>query len=135
MQRHWSLYLPAFALLPGLLVRLAASQEVRPLVELSRPNAVGSCDTGLKLPSCGPWPTNEAEEPVVVVNPIHPNNVVTAWNQGHNQDIIAAVSLDGITKLGSVFQSHLLLAQAGLSSARAIRGFRLRRTVTFMRSL
>jgi hypothetical protein len=78
-----------------LLARPAVSQEVRPLGELSRPNAVGSCDTGSKLPSSGPWPTDEAEEPVAAVNPIHPNNVVTAWNQGHNQDIIAAVSLDG----------------------------------------
>ena len=94
MQRHWSLYLLAFALLPGLLARPAVSQEVRPLVELSRPNAVGSCDTGFKTPS-GPWPTDDAGEPVVAVNPIHPNNVVTAWFQGHFQDIIAAVSLDG----------------------------------------
>ena len=94
MQPAWSLYLLAFALLPGLLARPAVSQEIRPLVELSRPNAVGSCDTGLKMPS-DPWPTDEAGEPVVAVNPIHPNNIVTAWIQGSVQDIIAAVSLDG----------------------------------------
>jgi len=94
MQRHRSLYLLAFALLPGLLARPAVSQEIRPLVELSRPNAVGSCDTGLKMPS-DPWPTDEAGEPVVAVNPIHPNNIVTTWIQGSLQDIIAAVSLDG----------------------------------------
>lgn len=93
MQRHWSLYLLAFALLRGLLWRPGVSQEIRPLVELSRPNAVGSCDTGFNLP--GPWPTDDAGEPVVAVNPIRPNNVVTAWFQGHFQDIIAAVSLDG----------------------------------------
>jgi hypothetical protein len=38
-----------------LLVQPAISQEIHPLVELSRPNAVGSCDTGLKMPS-DPWP-------------------------------------------------------------------------------
>lgn len=89
MQRHRSLYLLAFALLPSLLARSAVSQEICPLVELSPRNAVGSCDTGMKMPS-GPWPTDEAGEPVVAVNPIHPNNVVTAWMQGHAQDIIAA---------------------------------------------
>lgn len=93
MQRHWSLYLLAFALLSGLLARPVVSQEARPLVELSRPNAVGSCDTGNNFP--GPWPTDDAGEPVVAVNPIHPNNVVTAWIQGRLQDIIASVSLDG----------------------------------------
>ncbi len=34
MQPRWSLYLLAFALLPGLLARPAVSQEVRPPVEL-----------------------------------------------------------------------------------------------------
>src|SRR5579859_7731193 len=77
-----------------LLARPAVSQEISPLVELSRPNAVGSCDTGFKMPS-GPWPTDEAGEPVVAVNPIHPNNIVAAWMQGHSQDIVAAVTLDG----------------------------------------
>jgi hypothetical protein len=95
MQRHWILYPLAFASLTGLLARPAVSQEVRPLVELSRPNAVGNCDTGLKMPSSGPWPTDEAGEPVVAVNPIHPNNIVAAWMQGHSQDIVAAVTLDG----------------------------------------
>ncbi len=76
-----------------LLARPAVPQEVRPLVELSRPSAVGSCDTGFK--AFGTWPVDEANEPVVAVNPIHPNNVVAAWTQGSFQDIIAAVSLDG----------------------------------------
>jgi hypothetical protein len=93
MQRHWSLYLLAFALLPGLLARPAISQQVRPLVELSRPNAVGSCDTGFY--TYGNWPVDETHEPIVAVNPVHPNNVVAAWTQGPFQDIIAAVSLDG----------------------------------------
>ena len=96
MQRRWSLYLLAFALLPGLLARPAVSQEVRPLVELSRPSAIGSCDTGFH--TFGNWPVwlvDEAGEPIVAVNPIHPNNIVTAWIQGPFQDIIAAVSFDG----------------------------------------
>ncbi len=96
MQPHWSLYLLAFALLPGLLARPAVSQEIRPLVELSRPSAVGSCDTGFH--TFGNWPVwlvDEAGEPIVAVNPIHPNNVVAAWIQGPFQDIIAAASLDG----------------------------------------
>jgi hypothetical protein len=93
MQRHESLYLLAFALLPGLSARPAVCQEVGPLVELSRPSAVGSCDTGFH--TFGSWPVDEAAEPIVAVNPIHPNNVVTAWMQGPVQDIIAAVSFDG----------------------------------------
>src|SRR5229473_5333597 len=93
MQRHWSLYLLGFALLPGLLARPAASQEVRPLVELSRPSAIGSCDTGFH--TFGSWPVDEAGEPIVAVNPIHPDNVVAAWIQGSFQNIIAAVSFDG----------------------------------------
>jgi hypothetical protein len=76
-----------------LLARPALSQEIRPLVELSRPSAVGSCDNGSH--PFGDWPIEEAEEPIVAVNPIHPNNVVAAWIQGAFQDIIAAVSLDG----------------------------------------
>lgn len=99
MQRHWSLYLLAFALFPGLFARPAISQELPQLVELSRPNAVGSCDTGFK--AFGTWPIEEAQEPVVVVSPVHPDNIVTAWIQGPAQDIIAAVSLDG----GQTWQS------------------------------
>src|SRR5438445_8601916 len=63
------------------------------LVELSRPNAVGTCNTGFN--GFGTWPTDEAEEPSVAVNPIHPNNVVAAWIQGPFQDVIAAASFDG----------------------------------------
>lgn len=83
----------AFALLPGLLVRPALSQETRPLVELSRPSAVGSCDTGFH--TYGNWRVDEVGEPIVAVNPIHPSNIVTAWIQGPFQDIIAAASFDG----------------------------------------
>src|SRR6266851_1218723 len=79
-----------------LFARRSACQEVPPLVELSRPSAVGSCDTGFH--TFGNWPVwlvDEAGEPIVAVNPIHPNNVVAAWIQGPFQDIIAAVSFDG----------------------------------------
>ena len=93
MQQHWSLYLRAFVLASGLLALPAAAQDLGPLVELSRPNAVGSCNTGFN--TFGTWPTDNAEEPFVVVNPVHPNNVVAAWIQGSLQDIIGAVSFDG----------------------------------------
>jgi hypothetical protein len=89
MQLPWKLYLLAF----GLLVLPAAAQDMGPLVEISRPNAVGSCNTGFNF--FGTWPTDEAEEPDVAVNPVHPNNIVAAWIQGPIQDIIAAVSFDG----------------------------------------
>ncbi len=81
--------------LAGLLTWPAEAQDtvLLPLVELSRPNAVGSCNTGFN--AFGTWPTEDAEEPFVAVNPIHPNNIVAAWIQGPFQDIIAAVSFDG----------------------------------------
>ncbi len=62
------------------------------LVELSRPNAVGSCNTGFT--AFGTWSTDEAEEPSLAVNPVDPNNIVAAWIQGPFQDIIAAASFD-----------------------------------------
>lgn len=55
MRRHWSLYLLAFALLSGSLAWPAVSREIRPLVELSRPTAVGSCDHGSH--PFGDWPS------------------------------------------------------------------------------
>src|SRR3989441_4275995 len=63
------------------------------LIELSRPNAVGTCNTGFN--AFGTWPTDEAEEPSVAVNPVRPNNIVAAWIQGPFQDVIAAASFDG----------------------------------------
>ncbi len=79
--------------LTGLVELPALAQDPGPLVEISRPNAVGSCNTGFK--AVGPWPTDDAEEPFVAVNPAHPNNIVAAWIQGPWQDIVAAVSFDG----------------------------------------
>jgi len=72
---------------------VAATQNVGSLVELSRPNAVGTCNTGFN--AFGTWPTDEAQEPTVAVNPLHPNNIVATWLQGPFQDIIAAASFDG----------------------------------------
>jgi hypothetical protein len=82
--------------LAGLLAPLtvARAATLGPLVELSRPNAVGTCDSGfLTLP--GTWTLDDALEPVVVVNPTNPKNVAAAWIQGLFQNIIAAVSFDG----------------------------------------
>src|SRR5437773_2717267 len=62
------------------------------LVELSRPNAVGTCDDGF---ASGAWSIDEAEEPVVAVNPVRPSNIVAAWIQGPFQNIVAAASFDG----------------------------------------
>src|SRR2546421_438731 len=46
-----------------------------PLLELSRPNAVGTCDSGfVNLP--GTWTLNDAFEPFVVANPSDPKNIV-----------------------------------------------------------
>src|SRR3989454_6454968 len=70
-----------------------AAQNAGSLVELSRPNAVGTCNTGFN--AFGTWPTDEAEEPSVAVNPVRPNNIVAAWIQGPFQDVIAAASFDG----------------------------------------
>ncbi len=62
------------------------------LVELSRPNAVGTCDDGF---ASGAWSIDEAEEPSVAVNPVRPGNIVSAWIQGPFQNIVAAASFDG----------------------------------------
>jgi hypothetical protein len=71
----------------------AAAPNASLLVELSRPNAVGTCNTGYN--AFGTWPTDNAEEPSIAVNPVHPNNIVAAWIQGFFQDVIAAASSDG----------------------------------------
>jgi hypothetical protein len=49
MPRYASLYLPLFAL-AVLPTGSVAAQEIGPLVELSRPNPVGSCNTGFNPP-------------------------------------------------------------------------------------
>jgi hypothetical protein len=76
------------------LVLQAHAQVSQPssLVELSRPNAVGTCDTGFHAVA---MTLDDAAEPYVAVNPAHPNNIVAAWIQGPFQDVIAAASFDG----------------------------------------
>src|SRR5260221_6624709 len=63
-----------------------ATQNGGSLVELSRPNAVGTCNTGFN--AFRTWPTDEAEEPYLAANPAHPNNIVAAWIHGPFQDLI-----------------------------------------------
>src|SRR5881394_444467 len=66
-----------------------------PLIELSQPNPVGSCDDHfVTLPGTS-WTLDDAFEPFVAVNPVNPQNIVAVWIQGLLQNIIAAVSLDG----------------------------------------
>lgn len=94
----------ALVALVGQLTLPAGAQNIPlgPLVELSRPNAVGSCNDGFN--AFGTWPADEAEESSVAVNPVHPNNIVAAWIQGPFQDIIAAASFDG----GQTWQQVLI---------------------------
>ena len=76
----------------------APASQLGPLVELSVPNAVGTCDNGFRVP--GTMTPNDAAEPFIAVNPAHQNNIVAAWIQGPVQNIIAAASFDG----GSTWQ-------------------------------
>lgn len=71
----------------------AQVSQLGPLVELSVPNAVGTCDDGYRLP--GTMTLNDAAEPHAAVNPVHPNNMVAAWIQGPIQNNISAASFDG----------------------------------------
>ena len=73
----------------------AQPSQLGPLVELSRPNAVGTCDDGFRLP--GTMTLDDATEPSLAVNPVHPDNIVAAWIQGPIQNNIAAASFDGGT--------------------------------------
>jgi hypothetical protein len=68
--------------LAGLLAMPTAARAAMlgPLIELSRPNAVGTCESGfVSLP--GTWTLDEALEQVGVGNPVNPKNIVAAWIQ------------------------------------------------------
>jgi hypothetical protein len=67
-----------------------------PLIELSRPNAVGGCNDGfaLDLPATS-WTLDDAFDTFIAVNPVNPKNIVATWTQGPVQNIVAAVSFDG----------------------------------------
>jgi len=71
----------------------APAATLGPLIELSRPNAVGTCDSGIRGP--GPGTINDAAESWVVVNPMNPKNIVATWIQGPFQNIVSATSFDG----------------------------------------
>lgn len=81
----------ALACLLGLCFRAPAA-TLGPLIELSRPSAVGACDDGFRLP--GTMTVNDAAETMLVVNPVNSSNLVVVWIQGPIQNDIAAVSLD-----------------------------------------
>src|SRR5262249_9278039 len=86
----------AYLALAGLLAlpTVSPAATLGPLIELSRPNAVGTCDSAfISLP--GTWTLDDALEPVIVVNPVNPRNIVAAWIQGLFQNIVAAVSFNG----------------------------------------
>src|SRR5206468_5010319 len=82
----------ALACLVGSVLNAPAA-ALGPLIELSRPNAVGSCDDGIAGP--GPGTINDAAESYVAVNPVNPKNLVAAWIQGPFQNIVSDTSFDG----------------------------------------
>src|SRR5690242_636801 len=81
----------------SLLVLSVVGQSIVPgaAVELSVPNAIGSCDEGFRLP--GNMTLDDAVEPFVAVNPANAKNIVAAWIQGPIQNNVAAASFDGGT--------------------------------------
>src|SRR5690242_2422587 len=65
-----------------------------PLVALSRPNAVGTCDDNFVTLPGSSMGLDDSFEPFMAVNPVDPRNIVVVWTQGLLQNIIAAVSLN-----------------------------------------
>jgi hypothetical protein len=93
LRKFW-VGLPGMALVTFLVLPAAATDAtLGPLIELSRPNPVGTCDDGFRLP--GTMTVNDAVETMLVVNPANPNNLVAVWIQGPIQNNVAAVSFDG----------------------------------------
>jgi hypothetical protein len=91
--KKFGIGLPGMALAFSLtLPTVAPAATLGPLIELSQPNAVGTCDDGFRLP--GTMTPNDAAETILAVNPANPNNFVAAWIQGPIQNNIAAVSFD-----------------------------------------
>src|SRR5262249_7978786 len=76
----------------GLPARAEDSRAALP-VEISRPNAVTGCDSGLHAP--GLWTLNDAADNSLAVNPTNPRNIVSAWVGGPYQNIIVGASFDG----------------------------------------
>jgi hypothetical protein len=71
----------------------AQTSALGPLVELSQPNPLAGCNDGFMPP--GTMTLNDAAEPFIAVNPVHPNNMVAAWIGGEFQNVITAASFDG----------------------------------------
>ena len=69
----------------------AVAQGLGPLVEISRPNIVGTCNTGFN-PFGYTYSTDHATEPFVAASPNNPRNVAAAWFQGLFQDMTAGAS-------------------------------------------
>jgi len=61
----------------------AQSSQLSPLVELSVPNPVGTCDDGFRLP--GTMTPNDAAEPFVAVNPAHPTTSSPRGSRGRSK--------------------------------------------------
>lgn len=81
---------------------VAGAATPGPLIELSQPNPVGTCDDCFRLP--GTMTPNDAAEVSLAVNPVNPNNFVAAWIQGPLQNVVAATSFDA----GTTWQQVLL---------------------------
>src|SRR5262245_18932501 len=65
------------ALACSLALPTAASAAILgPLIELSRPNAVGTCDDHFVTLPATSMSLNDAFEPIMAVNPVNPKNIV-----------------------------------------------------------
>src|SRR5438105_5120417 len=68
-----------------------SASTLGPLVEVSQPNSVGTCDDGFRVPGIA---LNDVFEPYVTANPRNANNVVATWTLGV-QNVVAGVSFNG----------------------------------------
>jgi hypothetical protein len=75
------------------ILTLPARAQLGPLIELSQPNPLAGCNSGFQPP--GTMTLNDAAEPTVAVNPVHPNNMVAGWIGGSFQNVMSAASFDG----------------------------------------
>src|SRR5207302_628968 len=76
----------------GAMPTATLASTLGPLIELSQPNPVGTCDDGFRIPGIT---LNDTFEPYVTVNPRNPNNVVATWTLGPIQNVVAGVSFNG----------------------------------------